>query len=168
MADKTLRQMSREQLLELIHELKMSEDALLLEKEELTAKLNDRTIRVESAGSIAEAALQLNEIFAVAQAAADDYLNSVLVSHTDLEADAEKIRGAAREDAGRMMAEAEAYREKVTKEADAYWASKKEEADRLLGEAEAEAKQITERAERASRYYIRQAKEERDKLLAGK
>ena len=37
----------------------------------------DRTLRLEQVGSIAEAALSLNRVFEAAQAAADQYLESV-------------------------------------------------------------------------------------------
>lgn len=49
-------------------------NALLREANE---RLGSRQIDLESAGSIAEAALRLNGVFAAAQAAADQYLENV-------------------------------------------------------------------------------------------
>ena len=42
-----------------------------------TRKLEDRRILIEKSGSIAEAALRLNEVFEAAQAAADQYLENI-------------------------------------------------------------------------------------------
>ena len=44
---------------------------------DLHRQLADRTLRLEQVGSIAEAALSLNRVFEAAQAAADQYLESV-------------------------------------------------------------------------------------------
>jgi len=88
MADRELRRMHRAELIEIIYALKQSEDQLKAQNAALTAQLQDRQLRLESAGSIAQAALELNNVFAAAQAAEkaqaklDDaltvYLNSTL------------------------------------------------------------------------------------------
>ena len=77
MADRELRHMRRTELVEIIFALKQSEDQLKAENADLTAKLEQRQIHLDSAGSIAQAALELNHVFEAAQAAADDYLASV-------------------------------------------------------------------------------------------
>ena len=69
MADRELRHMSRTELVEIIYALKQSEDALRKENEVLTARLQDRQIHIQKAGSIAQAALELNHVFEAAQAA---------------------------------------------------------------------------------------------------
>ena len=102
MADRELRHMSRTELVEIIYALKQSEDALRKENEALTARLQDRQIHIQKAGSIAQAALELNHVFEAAQAAADEYLASV----RDAEQAAEQIRAAAREDAEQIRAAA--------------------------------------------------------------
>lgn len=80
MTEKELKKLNRKQLLELL--LQQAERAELLEAElELTKqKLNDRLIKEKEAGSIAAAALSLSGIFEAAQAAADQYLESVKAS----------------------------------------------------------------------------------------
>ena len=70
MADRELRRMHRAELIEIIYALKQSEDQLKAQNAALTAQLQDRQLRLESAGSIAQAALELNNVFAAAQAAA--------------------------------------------------------------------------------------------------
>ena len=70
MADRELRHMRRTELVEIIFALKQSEDQLKAENADLTAKLEQRQIHLDSAGSIAQAALELNHVFEAAQAAA--------------------------------------------------------------------------------------------------
>ena len=72
MPDRELRRMSRTELVEIIFALKQSEDQLKAENDALKAQLADRQIRIENAGSIAQAALELNRVFEAAQAAADE------------------------------------------------------------------------------------------------
>lgn len=77
MAERELRRMSRTELIEIIYALKQHEEELEQQNAALEQKLADRTLRLERAGSIAEAALALNHVFEDAQAAADAYLASV-------------------------------------------------------------------------------------------
>lgn len=77
MPDRELRRMSRTELVEIIYALKQSEDQLKAENAALTAQLQERQLHIENAGSIAQAALELNRVFEAAQAAADDYAASV-------------------------------------------------------------------------------------------
>ena len=69
MAEKELRRMSRPELIEIIYALKSNEESL----------------QKKNAGFIAEAALQLNDIFSTAQAAADDYLTSIKAANVSME-----------------------------------------------------------------------------------
>ena len=52
-------------------------ETLRKENETLTQKLENKELIISRAGSIAEASLQINEVFAVAQRAADQYLMNV-------------------------------------------------------------------------------------------
>jgi hypothetical protein len=77
MTDRELRKLSRSDLLEMLVDL--SEEHNLVKQQLKTAeeKLNNRQILIDKAGSIAEASLQLNGVFEAAQAAADQYLESI-------------------------------------------------------------------------------------------
>lgn len=75
--DKEIKNMSRTELIGIIYELKIREEQLIEENKLLRAELNQRTIKMEKAGSIAEAAISLNRVFEAAQQAAEDYLNSI-------------------------------------------------------------------------------------------
>lgn len=74
MADKELRRMGRGDLIEIIYQYQCREKELEEENERLRCQLNDRDIRIQKAGSIADAVLSLNHVFEVAQAAANQYL----------------------------------------------------------------------------------------------
>ena len=72
-----LRKLSKLQLLELLAQQERELQTLRKELAEKEAALADRRIQMESAGSIAEAALKINEVFESAQRAADQYLESL-------------------------------------------------------------------------------------------
>lgn len=72
-----LRRLSRVELLEILVEQGREIDRLRAELAEAEQQLADRQIVLSEAGSIAEAALQLNGIFEAAQAASQQYIDSV-------------------------------------------------------------------------------------------
>lgn len=78
MTDKELQKLSRTELLELLLVQSKELDKKNQELESLQAQLQTRQIALSQAGNIAEAALRLNGIFEAAQAAADQYLESVM------------------------------------------------------------------------------------------
>lgn len=77
MTEKELRKLNRKQLLELLLEQSKRVDVLEKQLAAAEARLNERIILEAEAGSIAEASLRLNGVFEAAQAAADQYLESV-------------------------------------------------------------------------------------------
>ena len=148
MAEKELRRMSRPELIEIIYALKSNEEYLQKKNAHLEEQLNDRTIQISEAGSIAEAALQLNDIFSTAQIAADDYLTSIKAANVSME---EEQKAAAKE-AERVVAEAQAQAEQIVAEANAEAARimtmAKEKADNTLSEAEAASQHMTDTAQK--------------------
>ena len=77
MTDRELRKLSRAELLELLLEESRENERLRAQLQEMNEKLADRAIRIERAGSIAEAALQFNGVFQAAEEAAAQYLENV-------------------------------------------------------------------------------------------
>lgn len=77
MKKRELRKMNRRMLLEML--LEQSKEMERMEKElnEAKRQLEERRILIEESGSIAEAAMKLNHVFAAAQGAADLYLENV-------------------------------------------------------------------------------------------
>ena len=77
MTDKELRRLSRSELLEMLLSLTEENEKLKLRLEQAEDQLRDRRILIDKAGSIAEAALQLNNIFEDADRAVQQYLENV-------------------------------------------------------------------------------------------
>ena len=121
MADRELRHMRRTELVEIIFALKQSEDQLKAENADLTAKLEQRQIHLDSAGSIAQAALELNHVFEAAPA--DDYLASVR------SVDRDALQAQAKAEADQILAQARAEAEQLK-------AQTKRECDALTEAAE--------------------------------
>ena len=137
----------RAELVEIILALKQTEDRLRAENAALSAQLQERQIHIENAGSIAQAALELNNVFAAAQAAADDYLHSVQSSLADTNATAANTLSQARSEAKRILEQAQA-------DADSLKAQAQQECDAMTAAAaqkrtqtEADCKAMVERAE---------------------
>lgn len=77
MTDRELKKLGRAELLELLLEESRENELLREQLKSMEKQLESRTIRIEQAGSIAEAALALNGVFQAAQQAADQYLENV-------------------------------------------------------------------------------------------
>lgn len=77
MADKTLRKLKRAELLELLIEQGKENERLRGELEELKKRLEDKEILLDRAGTIAEAAFQMNGVLEAAEAAAQQYLDNL-------------------------------------------------------------------------------------------
>ena len=103
--------------------LKKTEVNLKAEKVDLSANLEQRQIHLDSAGSIAQAALELNHVFEAAQAAADDYLASVR------SVDRDALQAQAKAEADQILAQARAEAEQLK-------AQTKRECDALTEAAE--------------------------------
>ena len=129
MTDKELRKLRRDDLLQILISQQRQIDDMNAQLAEMKAALEDRRIKVEESGSLAEAALRLNQVFEAAQAAADQYRQQMIEdtdalrarAHVDAEeivhaarGDAERILREARAEAGRLMAEAGAKPEPET------------------------------------------------------
>ena len=125
MADRELRRMHRAELIEIIYALKQSEDQLKAQNAALTAQLQDRQLRLESAGSIAQAALELNNVFAAAQADADS-----LKAQAQQECDA--MTAAAAQKRTQTEADCKAMVERAEQEVQQRWQAFDRKANELL------------------------------------
>lgn len=125
MAEKELRRMSREELVEIIYAMQQDRQQLEQQNRDLQDRLQQRTLKWEQAGSLAEAALSLNNVFESAQAAADQYLESVKAGQADAEARAAAITAQAQTEADQLLAdarrEAEAVKARARQDADRQW-----------------------------------------------
>ena len=128
MTDKELRKLSRMELIDIIYEAQKRYEDCAGENQKLKTELEERNLKIASAGSIAEAALSVNRIFESAQAAADQYLFSLQSASEDAQS---KIT-AAEEERRQILAQAE------------------QEASGILADAQKKAQEITAQAEQQS------------------
>jgi chromosome segregation ATPase len=86
---------------------------LRTQKEELRAQLNDRTIIKENAGTLADAAAQINGVFEAAQNTAAQYLENIERMKTEQEEKCRRLAEQARAHAREIIAQAEAACEEM-------------------------------------------------------
>lgn len=77
MADKELRKLKRSELVDIIYQMKKNEQKLQEENAELKRRLEDREIKMENVGSLAEAALALSDVFKAADEAVALYVEEI-------------------------------------------------------------------------------------------
>ena len=135
MTDKEFKNLSKAQLIDIIYQLQVQVDKLTEQKQKLDEALADKHIRINSAGSIADAALEINGCFRSAQNAAELYL-----------AEIRKLRDSAQADRMRILFEAENEAARMVSKA-------KEESQQLLSAAKKEAEEIVSSATRTKDEY---------------
>lgn len=89
--NKELKKLNRAELLEILLALSKENEELTKKNKELQNLLESREIKVQEAGSIAEAALQINEVFKVAQEAANQYLENIIRIKEDAQKQANNL-----------------------------------------------------------------------------
>lgn len=99
MVSKELKRLSRRELVDIIYQMKKNEQQLQEEIASLQEQLEDKRIRHSMAGSIAEAATSVTNLFATAQAAADLYLNEITCMREETEKECAKMIEQARKTA---------------------------------------------------------------------
>lgn len=120
MEDRDLRHLKRRELLEMLLAQVNENRKLKKQLDEMKAQLDDRQIVISEAGSIAEAALQLNGVFEAAEKAAGQYLENVRRISAEGEAVGRQIEEDARKKAEAICAEADEYSRRVRSQADQY------------------------------------------------
>ena len=134
MTDKEIRRLGKTDLLKIIRDQEQELQSAKAQMDQLRAQLNDRSTQLKDCGSIAEASLKLNGVFAAAQAAANQYLAEVKTQRDGAAAEAERIVAEARRQAEAQLAAAAENAKKQEEQgqarAAAYW-------DALSGELDA-------------------------------
>lgn len=128
MTDRELKKLSRGDLLQMLLEQSREVQAL---KERLAAAeraLEDRSIRLEKAGSIAEAALQLNGVFEAAQVACRQYVENITRISGQQEQLSRQIEQDSRIRAAQLIADAERQCAALRRETEAECADMLEQA----------------------------------------
>ena len=106
MTDKEVKRLSRSQLIEIIYQLQTREEELIDKNQRLEEELRSKRIRMENAGNIAEAALELNDVFQSAQNAAAQYLSEIQMVRETAEKERQQIIFAAQEEAQQILQKA--------------------------------------------------------------
>lgn len=99
MTEKELRKLNRYQLLELLIAQTERADQLQEQVDHLEKKLQERDLKMDSMGSIAEASLQIAGVFQAVQAAAELYLSVAKRNGEEIEAEAQRKADRILEDA---------------------------------------------------------------------
>ena len=99
MTEKELRKLSRVDLLELLLTQTRETERLKQKIHELEEKLEQRQYRLAEVGSLAEAMLEVNNVVAAAQAAADQYLENIAAMEAETRQRCEEMLQAAAEEA---------------------------------------------------------------------
>lgn len=119
--------------------------------EAMQNQLKSRELKLENAGSLAEASAIVNNLFATAQATADTYLENI----KRLELRSQEVISEMESKADGIIAEAENVAQKRIATADAEVARKETEGNEIIAEAEnAAQKRITEAEAEATRKEI--------------
>ena len=108
MTENELRKLSRSNLLQMLLDQSKELEALKQKFAAAEAALRDKQIIIDEAGSIAEASLQLNGVFAAAQAACQQYTDNIAHLSQRQEAICAQMESESRKRAERIVAEAQA------------------------------------------------------------
>ena len=102
-----LKKLSRRELVDVIYQLKKNEQRMQEEIAALEAALSDKRIRVEVAGSIAQAAVDITQLFSTAQTTADMYLQEIAAMKADTENECAAMIEQAKQQAAAIRAQGE-------------------------------------------------------------
>ena len=138
MTELNLKKLSRADLLEMLIDQGEELEAVKEKLAAAEAKLQDRELAINEAGSIAEASLKLNGVFDAAQSAAQQYLDNIAALNDRQETICSQMEQESREKADAMIAETtarcEEMLEKAKPESQAYWDEVSQRLEAFLAE----------------------------------
>ena len=107
MLNKELSKLSRRELMDIIYQMKKNEQQMQEELASLRESLEEKRIRLSEAGSVAEAAVSVSNVFSSAQMSADLYLQEVARMREDTEKECERMVAEAEQTVAKTLAEGE-------------------------------------------------------------
>lgn len=107
MINKDLKKLNRRELVDIIYQMKKNEQQMQEEIAALQEALQDKRIKLTSAGSIAEAATEITQIFSTAQTTADLYLHEIACMKAETEEKCAKMIENARKQVSDILANGE-------------------------------------------------------------
>jgi len=137
--DRELKKLNRTELLEMLLAQTSEVERLQKELKETKEKLADQQLQVAKAGSIAEAALQINGVFEAAQLAANQYLDNIRQLERNTQQECDRMRQQTQAEYDRVKLQAE------------------QECTRLRLQTEAECRQLKEETARECRSQVKRA-----------
>lgn len=114
MTNKELKKLNRTDLIALLLEVSRENQQLKEELEQTKEKLQSKTIAIDQAGSLADAAIQLNGVFAAAEDACQQYARNIQERNSQIQQVCDRMEAQTREKCRLML-------ENTQREADAYW-----------------------------------------------
>ena len=105
MINKDLKKLNRRELVDIIYQLKKNDEEMQEKIAALEVELQDKRINISEAGSIADAATNITDIFYKAQTTADIYLNEISCMKEETARKCEKMIAEAEEKVESIMAE---------------------------------------------------------------
>ncbi|WP_037298333.1 hypothetical protein [Ruminococcus flavefaciens] len=106
MTDKEFRKLKRGDLIAIIYEYQKKQEELVKEISELREQLESKNLKINKAGSIAEAVVGLDLLFETAQKTADDYIEQVRLANEEAEKKAAEIIKQAEDEAAEIVLKA--------------------------------------------------------------
>ena len=103
--NKELKRLGRRELVDIIYQMKKNEEQMQNEIIALQEVLQDKRIRLSNAGSIASAAVEITQVFSVAQKTADMYLQEIACMKEETERTCKKMIEEASEKTNHIYAE---------------------------------------------------------------
>lgn len=118
MTDQELKKLNRNDLLQILLEQSREIEQLKERLARAEAALGEKSLKIDNAGSIAEAALQLNGIFEAAQNACKQYTDNIIELSGRQEQICARLEQESREKAEDLIASAEKYKANMEQETD--------------------------------------------------
>ena len=107
MISKDLKKLSRRELMDIIYQMKKNEQQMQEEIASLQEALQEKRIRLSTAGSIAEAAASITNVFSAAQMTANLYLQEISCMKEETEKECAKKIEAANRTVAKILSDGE-------------------------------------------------------------
>lgn len=91
MNGKELKRLSRRELVEIIYQLKKNEQEMQEKLDAMQQEIEDKRIKISNAGSIADAATSITELFNISQTTADIYLQEIVAMKEETKKECEQM-----------------------------------------------------------------------------
>lgn len=144
MTEQEMKKLGRGDLLELLLSQAKENESLRAELQEVKRELSDRRVKIEEAGSLAEAMVSINGLVKAVQKTADEYLENIRNREEASNANVTAALQTAEKQSTTMVREAEAKAVEIIKAAEETAAAKLQETEAKCADLETNAKARSE------------------------